>query len=158
MAETIRRMEQAGAGWHVPLLRAAMAGDLRFCILQPGQRLPLSQLDMQRHPRPFAVILGGDAGGPAGPDAFPQARRLLRWAAGIVLHGAGGEARHYGAVAEAAMLLRRVALVETTTAALPQWLALKAEVAPATPALVVEVPPGKPAHPTMTAPAGAVIQ
>jgi hypothetical protein len=34
-ANTIRRMQQAGAGWHVPLLRAAMAGDLRqFATLE----------------------------------------------------------------------------------------------------------------------------
>ncbi len=158
MAEAVRRMEQAGAGWHVPLLRAVMAGDLRAAFVAPGSRVPLSLLDMTRHPRPLAVVLMGDGGGPAEPAAFPQARRLLRWARFIVLHGAGGDAWHYGLAAAAAARFRRVVIAETTSAALPAWFALKAEVAPATPGIGWTVPPGQPAHPINAAPAGAVLQ
>ena len=158
MAEAIRRFEQAGDTWHLPLLRAAMAGALRFTILPPGMRTPLRILDMQRDPRPLVVVLGGDAGGPATPDAFPQARRLMRWAAFVMLHGAGGQAWHYAVAVEAAAVLRRVLLIETTGAALPAWVALKTEVARSTPGLGVMVPPGEPAHPREAPPPGAVLQ
>lgn len=160
MAEAILRMEQAGAAWHVPLLRAAMAGDLRLAFVPPGSRLPLAMLDMRRHPRPLVVVLAGDGGtgGPAGPDAFPQARRLLLWARYALLHGAGGMAWHYTLAAEAAARFRRVVVAETTGAALPAWIELKAAVAPDTPSLAIAVPPGRPAHPLCTAPAGMVVQ
>lgn len=157
MAEAIRRFEQAGDTWHSPLLRAAMAGALRFTILPPGARVPLRILDMQRDPRPLVVVVGGDAGGPATPDAFPQARRLMRWAGFVMLHGAGGEAFHYAVAVQAAVLVRRVLIVETTGAALPAWVALKADVAPRTPTLGVKVRPGD-AHPREAPPAGATIQ
>lgn len=158
LAEAIWRMEQAGAGWHVPLLRAVLGGTIRAVFVAPGSRVPRSLLDMSRHPRPLVVVLAGDGGGPAEPDAFPQARRLLRWARFIILHGTGGEASHYALAAEAAIQARRVLLVETTSAALPAWFAAKSEVAPATPGIGWAVPPGKPAHPINGAPAGTVLQ
>lgn len=158
MAEALRRFEQAGDTWHSPLIRAAMAGTLRFTILPPGARVPLSILDMQRDPRPLVVVVGGDAGGPATPDAFPQSRRLMRWAAFIMLHGAGGEPQHYAVAVEAASRVRRVLIVETTGAALPAWVALKAELARCTPGLGVMVPPGEPAHPREAPPPGVPLQ
>ncbi len=72
----------------------------------------------------------------------------------LLLHGARGEAWHYGLSVEAAALLRRMVIVETTGAALSAWAALKSE----TPGLIVQVPPSKPAHPCETAPAGVVLQ
>ena len=158
MAEYLRRMEQAGDTWHSPLIRAAMAGALRFVVVSHGARLPLSVLDLQRNPVPLVVIVGGDAGGPAAPDAFPQARRLMRWAGFILLHGTGGEAWHYAIAAEAAAQVRRVLIVETTGAALPAWVALKADVASRTPSLGLKVPPGMPAHPHEAPPAGVPLQ
>ena len=158
MAEYLRRMEQAGDTWHSPLIRAAMAGALRFVVVSAGARVPLPILDMQRNPVPLVVIVGGDAGGPALPDAFPQARRLMRWAGFIFLHGTGGEAWHYALAAEAAAQVRRVLIVETTGAALPAWVALKAEVAGRTPSLGFKVRPGMPAHPHEKPPAGVPLQ
>ena len=75
-------------------------------------------------------------------------------AAPLLLHGARGEAWHYGLSVEAAALLRRMLIVETTGAALSAWASLKGE----TPGLIVQVPAGNPAHPCETAPAGAVLQ
>lgn len=155
MAELAVKLQQAGVGWHVPLLRAAMLGDLRFAMVSPGGRVPLRILDMNRDRRPLVVLLNGDGGGPAEPDAFPQTRRLLRWARFVMLHGAGGEAFHYECAAEAARQTGQVLVAETTAAALPAWVALKLATAPRTPGLVIE-PRGP--HPINTAPAEAVIQ
>ncbi len=158
MAEALRICEQAGDTWHAPLIRAAMVGDIRFTILPPGTRLPLAMLDMPRQLRPLLVLAGGDAGGLATPHAFPQSRRLMRWAGFTILHGAGGEAWHYTMAAEVALHARRVLIVETSGAALPAWIALKAEVVPGTPGLVFKVPPGRPAHPCEAPPPGARVQ
>jgi hypothetical protein len=158
MAEALHRFEQAGDTWHAPLIRAAMAGTIRFAILAPGARVQLRILSMRHDPRPLVMVVGGDTGGPATPDAFPQARRLIRWARFVVLHGAGGEPGHYRSAVEAAQRLQRVLIVETTGAALPTWVALKREVAGETPGLIVMVAPGKPAHPREAPPLGVPLQ
>lgn len=158
MADMIARMEAAGAGWHVPLIRAAMAGDLRAVFLPPGMRAPRDMLDTAPPRRPLAVILGGDGSAPAAPAAFPQAVRLLRWSRFIVLHGAGGEAWHYAFIAGATVQWRRCLVVETTSAGLPEWLALRMRVAPHTPGMGWAVPPEDGVHPVAAAPAGTVLQ
>lgn len=158
MSDMAVRLAQAGAPWHGPLLRAAMVGDLRLCMVPPGSRLPLSVLDMERDRRPLVVVLHGDGLQPCGPEGFPQSRRLLRWAGFALLHGAGGLPFHYQIAVEAARETGRVVIAETTGALLPEWVALKVAVAPTTPGLIIAVPPGKPAHPCETAPAGAVVQ
>lgn len=158
-AEIIARLTQAGEAHHLPLYRAAMRDELRFAFVQPrGQRLPLRLLDMTRDRRPFVVILADDGMNPAGPDGYPQARRLLQWAAYIVVHACGGEAWQYQAIAEAARACGRVVVVETDTAHQAAWLALKERMAPRTGGMALVVRPGAPAHPMMTAPAGTVFQ
>lgn len=145
--EFIWRAEQAGAGWLVPLLRAARRGDLQLLMAPAGGRLPLGLLKPAKHSRPTVVVLGDDAGPSAGPAAFPQARRLFRWASWVMLHSAGGEPWHYACAAEAATLMRRALVVETSTAGLPAWVALKNELAPETPGICFQVPEGRPPHP-----------
>jgi hypothetical protein len=159
MAQFAVRMQQAGAGWHAPLLRAAMSGDLRLLMVPPGRSVPLAVLDPQRDHRPLVVILCGDGVPPQGtPDDFPQARRLMRWAGFVMLHGAAGEAWHYGLAAELATVSRRVLIVETTGSDLPAWIDLKNRLAPRTPSIGWKVPDGQPQHPINAAPAEAVIQ
>ncbi|MBX6747469.1 MAG: hypothetical protein IRY87_36020 [Acetobacteraceae bacterium] len=158
MAEVAVRLEQAGAGHHVPLIRAAMAGALRFAVISPGSALPLRLLDMARDSRPLAVILADDGDKPTGPDGFPQARRLLRWAASIFIHATGGQPIHYAAAAQVTMLVRRFLLIETNTAHEAEWCDLRRAVAPRTPGVVLTVPPGAPPHPHLAVPAGEVVQ
>lgn len=140
----------------MPLLRAAMAGEIRFVMVCPAGRIPLRILDMERDRKPLLVGLNGDGGGPATPDAFPQAQRLMRWARCIVLHGAGGEAVHYQCAVEAARVVGRVLIAETTATVLPDWVALKAQIVPKTPGLVIAARDGL--HPVETVPAGTVVQ
>lgn len=156
LADMAVRMAQAGAP-QVPLIRAALEEGLNVAMVQPRGRVPLRFLDPVRHPGPLVVVLGGDGPVAAGPDAFPQALRLLRWARAIMVHGAGGDPRHYTLVVQAARVVRRVLVVECTSADMPAWMALRATHAPETATLGIAVRPGD-THPNWTAPAGTVVQ
>jgi hypothetical protein len=158
MAEAITRLTQAGYGFQAPLFRAAMDGDIRLCFVAAGQRMPLRLLDMTRDRRPLAVILADDGPAPAGPDGFPQTRRLMCWASFCMIHAAGGEPWHYAAAAEMARGGRRVLLVETSTAHQAAWVEVKNRTARHTPVLVLAVRPGTPPHPFLGVPAGVVVQ
>ena len=158
MADLAVRLTQAGAHHQVPLIRAAMAGKLRFAFILPGTRLPLRLLDAATDPRPFAVILAGDGPNSAGPQDFPQARRLLRWAGGIILHATGGLPEHYALAAGATMVLRRLVLVETCTARESEWCDLAVSLAAYTPTLRITVRPSAPPHPSFTMPVGEWLQ
>jgi hypothetical protein len=158
MADLAVRLTQAGAEHQVPLVRAAMAGRLRLAFITPGARLPLRLLKAATDPRPFAVILAGDGPELVGPEAFPQARQLLRWAGGIILHATGGLPEHYALAAGATVLHRRLVLVETCTAREAEWCNLAAIFAPSTPTLRITVRPSRSPHPSFTLPAGKVLQ
>ncbi|MDI3307831.1 MAG: hypothetical protein QJR07_12085 [Acetobacteraceae bacterium] len=120
--------------------------------------MPGRLLDTARDRRPFAVILADDGDNPTGPDGFPQARRLMRWAASIFIHATGGQPIHYAAAAQATVLMRRFLLIETDTAHEAEWCALRRAVAPRTPCVVLTVPPGAAPHPHLAVPAGGVVQ
>lgn len=158
MADLVVRLTQAGAHHQVPLIRAAMTGKLRFAFIPPGARLPLRLLKAATDPRLFAVILADDGPNPIGPSAFPQARWLLRWAGGIILHATGGLPEHYALAAGATMLLHRLVLVETNSAREAEWCDLATSLAPNTPALRITVRPGAPPHPSFIRAAGEVLQ
>jgi hypothetical protein len=157
IADHIVRSEAAGYGHAAPLLRAAAAGQLAAAFALPGCRLPLRVLDAGRWRGPVVAVLAGDVQPSAGPGDFPQARRLLAWSRWTMLHGTGGEPWHYAAVVEAALRFRRVLLVECASATLPAWKALRADVAPDTPGLVIQPPPAG-LHPHHAPPPGMVFQ
>ena len=160
LPELIWRSEQAGDTWHTPLYRAAMQGRLALMMVPPGERVPVSLLDPTKHRLPLVIMLCGDpghAGAHHGPDAYAQSMRFMRWANFIMLHGAGGTAFHFAIAAETAVVARRLLLVETDGATLPEWAAFRAKVAPQTPGLEVRPHPGD-YHPRTGLPAGMVIQ
>ena len=157
MADIAVRLTQAGEPHLVPLIRATMDRALRFVIVAPGKRVPLRMLQ-DKPGRPLAVILSGDGKAAVGPDAFPQARRLLRWTRGIMVHATGGKLEHYAEAARATVLTRRLVVVETDTAHEAAWLALAASTAPGTPMLRITAPPGAAPHPNHAVPAGVRVQ
>ncbi len=158
IADLACRAAAAGDTWHRPLFREAMANRLRLIIVPPGDRVPVSMLDPTRDRRPLMVILAGDGAVPVGPDAFPQAARLLRWCGFVMLHAAGGQAEHYEIAATAAAAVGRVVIAETGSDHLAAWNALRLRCASGTPATIVKVPEGQGGHPVLHAPAGVVIQ
>jgi hypothetical protein len=158
--EAIAFMHRHGAGWHAPLLTAAGEGLIRFAMIPPTGRMAVSLLDMEKHRLPFIPVLNGDGYDAQGPDAFPQAIRLMRWARFMVLHGAGGQAFHYAMAVEAALIWQRVLFVECRGDHLQDWIDLKARIAPTTPGIIWKVPPGQPPHMGEMTPAapGQVLQ
>ncbi|MGK7870973.1 hypothetical protein [Falsiroseomonas sp. E2-1-a20] len=157
LAELAVKLQQSGAAHPLPLIRAAMAKELAFVMVAPGGRIPLRVLDPMKHPLPVVVVLGGDHAEPAGPDDFPQTRRLLRWSRATMLHGAGGEELHYAAAVSAARAVGRVLIAETCSVHLADWIALAKAVAPHVATLVIAPKPGT-SHPYEAAPAGVVLQ
>jgi hypothetical protein len=120
----IAKLEGTDGAFLLPLYRAALAGDLRVVTLHAGGRIPGRLLE---HTEPATVVVVGgdpDARATPAPEAFPQARRLLAWAASTILHATGGLAAHYAAAVEAARFTRRVLLIETGTAQEDAWLDL----------------------------------
>jgi len=146
VSEAIAGFHAGGHPHPVPLFRALLANEIALAILPPGARVRLAILDPTRFHKPLVVLLGGDGGADGltdcGPEGWRHSRRLLRWSRWTLIHATGGEVWHYQAAVEAARKFRRVLIAECGTATLPPWLALRAEVAPNTPGMIVETRPG----------------
>jgi hypothetical protein len=79
---------------------------------------------MRHTAAPTVCLIGDDPGTPGGmggPDAWRCARKLGAWARAVIVHGAGGEAAHYQAAVDAALLVNRVVFIETTSAHAKAW-------------------------------------
>jgi len=108
----------------LPLWRAV--ADRRIALLHiagPGAKWPARRIASIT--RPIVVLVGDDP--PPGHDAalgplgWRCAARLRRWCNWAMVHGAGGEHGHYSAAAQAAEMVGRVALVETSSHKANAW-------------------------------------
>jgi hypothetical protein len=91
------------------------------CIADPKTPWPKQ---MRHTAGPTVALIGDDPGTPngmGGPDAWRCARKLGAWAQAAIIHGAGGEAAHYQAAVDAALLVQRVLFIETTSAHAKAW-------------------------------------
>jgi hypothetical protein len=148
LPELILRLEQAGQGFRIPILRAVFERRVSFVESARGGRIPAKVLQDQR---PHLILLGDDDGCSSGPAGWPQARKLLRWSRRVMLHAAGGEAEHYEVAVTATEQTGRLLLIETSMERMPDWLALVQEQRPPVPTLVLRPRPGEPTHPTCPA-------
>lgn len=156
MAALAVGLRQAEASHAVPLVQAAMRGELRVAWVYPDHRVPTNLLAAGGPP--MAVVLCDDGDASHGPARFAQARKLVRWTRSILLHAAGGRPEHYAAAAEAAVLRGRLLVIECASGEREaEWLALIKAVAPRTPRLHLTPPPGG-AHPTLVVPHVATLQ
>lgn len=148
IARMIGQAELAGAGFYTPLLRRVMQGELNACApMRHTAMPPLYRLGKKG--RPLVVIIGDDDYRPAGPDTWACADKLRAWASFAVVHGTGGRPEHYAMAAEMAMQVRRLLLIETTSAAAQDWAGFLRERTPILPFMGVLPPVG--AHPVVPA-------
>lgn len=146
IAAMIVQAEQAGAGFYAPLLRRVMRGEVNACLpMRDTSMPPLYRLG--RKGRPVVVILGDDDYATTGPDGWACAAKVREWAARAIVHGTGGQPWHYDAAADMAMQVRRLLLIETSSAGAQQWAAFLHERTPALPFVGLLPPDG--AHPVM---------
>lgn len=152
MNETIGRLPALGEGWRVPLFRAARDGHLALIIAGQGQHVDKRLLADRR--RPQLVILADDHPAAVGPDGWPQARKLMRWSAGVLLHASGGEARWSALAVYLTGQAGRMLMVECELRHHAAWLAL----AKAQGRRHLSILPTNGVHPIAGAPAGEVVQ
>jgi len=118
IAATIAMQEAGGEAFRVPLFRAAAAGALAVATAIGGSPVP-ARILKQRHPT--VVLLADDHPGAIGPDAWPQAQKLARWAPLVALHATGGQAEHYAMFAQATVHYGRLLIVELELQHLAAW-------------------------------------
>ena len=143
----------AGEAFRAPLLRAAAAGDLAVAAAAYGTPIP-ARILKQRHPT--VALLTDDHPGATGPAAWPQARKLARWAAWIVLHATGGQPEHYALIAAAAVRVGQVLVVECQQRHLAAWQEVVQQERKLRHLLCIMPPPGG-QHPVSPAQAGEVV-
>lgn len=106
-----------------PLMIAAAAGALDV-ILMGDPRVPWPTRHLRQTKTPTIILVGDDPGcadGQGGPMAWRCTPRAAAWAAGAIIHGAGGRPEHYAEAVLGATLLKRVILIETTSAHALAW-------------------------------------
>jgi hypothetical protein len=138
-----------GDEWHIPLFRAARDG--RICLVAPTRDAAITTKDLNRATdkgrRPAVILLQEDDGTMIGPDGWRCAKRVRAWAASAIVHACGGLPEHYEMAVSAAVITKRLLLIETDTAHGNAW----AEFVIAQPglsALHIRVRDGEPPHPT----------
>ncbi len=151
--EMIVRLDQAGEGFRIPVLRAARDGLINLLLVPRGEHVPARALKFRM---PTLLVLLDDAPEADGPDRWPQARKLLRWAGGAVFHASGGLPEHYALAAVMAGIHGRALLVEMEFRHHAAWLQLATRTVPRLP--ILNIVPAVGNHPIAGAPAGGAVQ
>jgi hypothetical protein len=118
ISSIIAMQAAGGEAFRIPLFRAAAAGVLAVASAVGGTPIP-ARILKQRHPT--VVLLADDHPGAIGPEAWPQARKLARWAPLVALHATGGQPEHYAMFAAAAVHHGRLLVVEIELRHLAAW-------------------------------------
>ena len=106
-----------------PVMLAAASGDIDLICMDDPQ-VPWPTRHLRESKKPTVVIVGDDTGNPGGqggPSVWRCTPKAAAWAAGAIIHGAGGQPEHYAEAVLGATLLKRVILVETTSAHALAW-------------------------------------
>ena len=126
--EDIERVYLAAArtnACQAPLFKAASMGVVQLAFFHdPG--LPFPRTLLEPTTRPVIVIVGDDP--PAmtmaalGPDPWVMRRRLPYWCPRRALvHATGGSSHEYSELVDAAIIFKRVLLIETGSAQAEAW-------------------------------------
>lgn len=141
IARMIGQAETAGVGHLSGLLLPVMRSELNVVV--PSRDMVAPPLyRMGKKGRPVVALLGDDDYRPAGPGAWACAARLRSWAAFAIVHGTGAQRQHYDMAADKAKQVRRLLLIETTSAAAQDWAAFLSERVPPLPFMGLLPPDG----------------
>lgn len=140
---------QCGDDWHAPLLRGVKDGRIR--LIAPASRdVALTTRDLDRGTgkgkRPAVILLQEDDGTAVGPDGWRCAKRVRAWAASAIVHACGGLPEHYETAVSAAVLTKRLLLIETDTAHGDAWAGFVSG-KPGISTLYIRTRVGEPSHP-----------
>ncbi len=113
--EAVARSDEA---FRVPYLVLARDGDLAFAMPARGEPIHASFLELRR---PRLVVLSDGHPGATGPDAWPQAAKLLRWTAAAVLQAGAGNPFRSAVIGEATIRCGRMLLVEVQQRHMEAW-------------------------------------
>ena len=147
VARLIGVYQSLGLAHRVPLLRAAMHGRIAFVAVERGGEPPLRHLKKLRSPA--VVLIGDDDYLSTGPDGWPGAVKLRRWARGAMVHGAGGKTEHYALAVGMALERERLLFIETSSVHARGWGEFLLAGSPPVP--FVGMLPHDGAHPVMPA-------
>ncbi len=118
----IAKMQVAGAGHRVPLLQALYRGQIAHLEMHRASSARLFKQWAAMSRLPALALLGDDDHSPLdGPDSWPIAPRVLRWARFVVIHGGAGRPEHYEHVLSLTAVHRRVVMVECSSANILAW-------------------------------------
>ena len=137
----------SGVAHSLPLFEAVDRDKIAMALLRPDQPPPLRKLDETN--RPAVLVVGDDNNGTRhGPDGWPSAHRLMRWAGATMIHGAAGLPEHYEAAVLGAIQHRRLVLIETASWRVDAWSAMAKRFMP--PFRILQIRPDVGVlHPTM---------
>lgn len=122
ISRAVAALHQVGAGHRVPLLQALHRGRITLLEARRPGSSKLFKLWAATAARTPAVALIGDddCASPDGPDTWPIAPRMLRWARFILIHG-GGQPDRYEHAVRLAEASGRLMMVECSSANVEAW-------------------------------------
>ena len=152
--ELIVRSVQIGEDFRIPPMRAARDGLLNLFMAHGGGAVSAKALKLKQ---PTMVILADDHPTATGPEAWPQARKLARWANLVALHATGGQPAHYDLFTSETIRHGRMLVVELDLRHLAAWLGLvRRERRPGQILCLTPLPGGQ--HPISPTQAGEAVQ
>ena len=145
----IAAMQQAGAGHRVPLLQALYRGRIALLEAQRNSSSKLFKCWTAAACMPAAALIGDDDHANLdGPDTWPVAQRMFRWARFVLIHGGGGRPEHYEHAVQLTEACGRLVMVECSSANVEAWRDAAARWAANAQGEVMQPPPGLP-HPSL---------
>lgn len=107
------------------LLRAVGAGKITLLTVNTETSATMfKQWTRMTSGMPAIALVQDDDYVDRGPAGIAVGERAVRWARSVLLHASGAQITHYQACIEAAQVVRRMLLIEASTATAPQWLDL----------------------------------
>lgn len=118
----IARLHTLGCTTGLPtILRDGVLTGVCGLVGIPGRDTAFPAAKLATLRKPAILLIGDDDDAASGPLTWRCAKQAGRWAAAVMVHGAGAEPAHYHAAIQAAALTGRLLLVETSSQHAMAW-------------------------------------